>query len=466
MRSNHFPVLASVLLWTVACSAGPAIRAEIPSAAATPQPSVEAIMAAALADTFTYGKLGELCDTVGNRLTGSPGMKRAVAWAIRSLEEAGCDSVWTEPVTVPHWTRGSEWARCVSPLEFDLEMIGMGLSDGTGPEGIQAEILAVRDFDELEARADEAAGRIVLFNEPWEGYGKSVQYRVAGASRAARHGALAVLIRSVTGHSLGAPHTGMMHYDDDAPRIPIAALTVEDADRLFRMSRRGMKPVVKLYMEARNHDDGLSYNVVGEIRGREKPEEIVLVSGHLDSWDVGTCAMDDGVGVVLALGTGKLILQQDLRPRRTVRVVLFTCEEMGIYGGRAYLEAHRSELDRHVLALESDSGSFTPRGFTVDADSTTVALVADLAAPLARLAPDTWQVTKGGSGADVDPLVREGVPGVGHRVDTSSYFDFHHCRADTYEKIDPETLVRNLAAVAGLVFAAADHPASLGSHSR
>ena len=138
---------------------------------------------------------------------------------------------------------------------------------------------------------------------------------------------------------------------------------------------------------------------------------------------------------------------------------------MGIYGGRAYLEAHRSELDRHVLALESDSGSFTPRGFTVDADSSTVALVADLAAPLARLAPETWQVVKGGSGADVGPLVREGVPGVGHRVDTSSYFDFHHCRADTYEKIDPDTLARNLAAVAGLVFAVADHPASLGSHS-
>ncbi|MBU8870946.1 MAG: M20/M25/M40 family metallo-hydrolase [Gemmatimonadales bacterium] len=429
-------------------------------------PVLEALLDSALADGYTYDKLGELCDVIGHRLVGSPGMKRAIEWSVRSMEEAGFDSVWTEPVTVPYWTRGNEWARCTAPTEFDLDISGMGLSDGTGsenPNGIEAEILAVRDFDELEARADEAVGKIVLFNPPWEGYGKTVQYRVHGASRAAKHGAVAALIRSVTGVSLGAPHTGMMHYAEDVPRIPIAALTVEDAGRLFRLARRGLKPRVRLYMEAENHDDTISYNVIGDIRGREKPEEIVLLGGHLDSWDVGTCAHDDGAGVALAMGAARHILQQGLRPRRTVRVVHFTCEEMGGVGGQAYLEAHRAELDDHILALESDSGAFAPRGFSVQADSIVIRTIANLAAPLARVAPDDWIVSKGGSGVDVGPIVREGVPGVGHRVEHSRYFDVHHSLADTFEKIDPDLLARNVAVIAGLVYTVAENPASLGS---
>jgi carboxypeptidase Q len=347
-------------------------------------------------------------------------------------------------------------------VEFELDMLSMGLSDGTGGEVLEAEVLAVRDWEELEARQAEAAGKIVLFNPPWEGYGKTVQYRVKGASVAARHGAVACLIRSVTGVSLGAPHTGMMRYADDAPRIPIAALTVEDAGRLHRMCERGLKPRVQLAMEAANHDSTVSYNVIGDIRGREIPQDIVLISGHLDSWDVGTCAQDDGAGVVLALAAARQLLQQDLRPRRTVRVVHYTSEEMGGTGGRAYRDAHRHELERHVLALESDSGSFAPRGFSVDADSTIIAELARRAAPLARLAPEHWAVVKGGSGVDVGFIVREGVTGVGHRVDTTHYFDVHHSRADTFEKIDPLDLARNVAAIAGLTYLVAEFPADLG----
>lgn len=457
------------LLVSASLAALVALTACQPVTPATPapqgSPQLEMLLAAALADTYTYDKLGELCDTVGSRLVGSQGMKNAVDWAVRSMRAAGFDSVWTEPVTVPHWTRGTEWARCAAPVEFALEISGMGLSDGTAGKVLEAEVLAVRDFDELEARAAEAPGRIVLFNPPWEGYGKTVQYRVHGASRAARHGAVAVLIRSVTGNSLGSPHTGMMQYADDAPRIPIAAVTVEDAGRLHRMCRRGLRPVVQLFMAAENHGPTTSWNVLGDIRGRQKPEEIVLVSGHLDSWDVGPCAMDDGAGVALALGAGQLILQQDQRPRRTVRVVHWTCEELGGQGGRAYLEAHAAELDRHVLALESDSGAYAPRGFSVEADSAVVAAVADLAAPLARLAGPDWQVAPGGSGVDVGPIVRAGVPGVGHRVDTSGYFDVHHSRADTFEKVDRDLLARNLAAIAGLIHAVADSPVSLKSPS-
>jgi len=255
----------------------------------------------------------------------------------------------------------------------------------------------------------------------------------------------------------------MMRYADDAPRIPTAALTVEDAGRLRRLAEKGLKPRVHLYMEAKNHGETTSFNVIGDIHGRELPEEIVLVAGHLDCWDVGTGAQDDGAGVVLALAAARILVKQDLRPRRTVRVVHFTSEEYGGHGGDAYLEAHRSELDRHVLAIESDSGAFAPRGFSVDADSSVIADLALAAAPLARVAPAEWKVSKGGSGVDIGPIVREGVPGVGHRVDTTHYFDVHHSRADTFEKVDPDLMARNVAVIAGLIYSVAESTARPGA---
>jgi carboxypeptidase Q len=338
-------------------------------------------------------------------------------------------------------------------------MSGLGLSDGTGPDGIEAEILAVRDFEELEQRAAEAAGKIVLFNPPWEGYGKTVQYRTRGASQAARHGALACLVRSVTHTSLATPHTGMMHYEDDAPRIPAAAITIEDAGRLHRLSQRGFQPRVHLYMEAENHGETTDANVMGEIRGRERPDEIVLVGGHLDSWDVGTCAHDDGAGCVIALAAARLLKAMDLVPRRTVRVVLYTCEEMGGYGGRAYRDAHLAELDRYVAALESDSGAFPPAGFTVRADSLVIERIAAYCAPLTEVGADG--VREGWSGVDIRPLTEEGVPGIGHRVHGEDYFLYHHSPADTFDKIVPEDLANNVAAVAALLYAVAEDPVSV-----
>jgi carboxypeptidase Q len=465
-KSPHSFLTLVVLLGLVSCSQAPdpkAVMPNIPPDHPVETATLAALIDSSLVDTYAYEKLAELCDEVGHRLTASPGMARAIAWSERSMREAGFDSVWTEPVTVPHWTRGNEWARCTAPVEFELDMMGLGLSDGTGPEGIEAEVMVVASYDELEARAEEVTGKIVLFDMPWEGYGSVATYRVGGASAAAGHGAVAALIRSATGLSLGAPHTGMMRYEDDVPRIPAASLTVEDAGRLRRLAEKGLKPRVHLYMEAANHGETTCYNVLGDIRGREIPEEIVLVSGHLDSWDAGTGAQDDGAGVVLALASARILLKHDLRPRRTVRVVHFTSEEYGAQGGRAYLAAHRSELDRHVLAIESDSGAYAPRGFSVDADSTVVADLARAAAPLARVAPDQWSVFKGGSGADIGAIVREGVVGVGHRVDTSHYFDVHHSRADTFEKVDPDHLARNVAAIAGLIYIVAESPARPGS---
>jgi carboxypeptidase Q len=375
------------------------------------------------------------------------------------MREAGFDAVWTEPVVVPHWERGHEWALCTSPVPFELTMIGIGLSDGTGPEGIAAELLVVEDFDELEKRSAEAAGKIVLFDMPWEGYGKTVRYRIRGASAAARHGAVACLIRSVTDWSLATPHTGMMRYDDDAPRIPIAAVSVENAGRMRRLADAGLQPRVHLFMEARHRGETTCLNTLGDLRGRDLTDEIVLAGGHLDSWDTGTGAHDDGAGCLITLAAVRLLKEMDLVPRRTLRVVLFTAEEIGAYGGDAYRDAHADELPRHVAALECDSGAFPIRGFSVQAPPSVVAHVQGLAAALAPLGQ--LEIRKGGSGADVGPIVKQGVPGIGHRVRGEDYFHYHHSPADTFDKIDPEHLAANVAAVAALVYALAEEPVSL-----
>lgn len=445
-RPPRLPMMLALLILCAAPAAAPA--AEAPAAAAIPDTA-----------TFAWRALADLCDLVGARPAGSPQMARAVEWAVGTLRGAGFDSVWTEPVTVPVWERGREWARCTAPVAFDLRLLGLGLSDGTGPDGIEAEVLAVRSFEELERRGAEAAGRIVLFNMPWEDYGRTVQYRSRGASAAARHGAVACLIRSVTPYSLATPHTGMMRYADDAPRIPAAAVTVEDAARLQRLCDRGLRPRVHLYMEARNLGDGPCANVVADIRGARWPEQIVLLAAHLDSWDVGTCAHDDAAGCAMVMAAARELIAGGARPARTVRVVLYTAEEIGVYGGRAYRDAHAHELDRHVAALESDSGAFAPRGFSVAGDSLTVERVRALAAPLAALGADA--VVAGGSGADIGPLVERGVPGIGHRVEGDTYFHYHHSPADDLDKVDPALVVRNARAIAGLARALADDPVPL-----
>jgi carboxypeptidase Q len=449
-RSLRLPIVLIVLL-LLSLAAAP-----VRPAAAAGEPPATAIPDTA---TFAWRALADLCDLVGGRPAGSPQMARAVDWAVGTLRAAGFDSVWTEPVTVPVWERGREWARCTAPVAFDLRLLGLGLSDGTGPDGIEAEVLVVRSFEELERRSAEAAGRIVLFNASWEDYGRTVQYRSRGASAAARHGAVACLVRSVTPFSQATPHTGMMRYADDAPRIPAAAVTVEDAARLQRLADRGLRPRVHLYMEARNLGDGPCANVVADIRGARWPEQIVLLAAHLDSWDVSTCAHDNAAGCAMVMAAARELIADGARPARTVRVVLYTAEEIGVYGGRAYRDAHEHELDRHVVALESDSGAFAPRGFSVAGDSLAVERVRALAAPLAPLGADA--VTAGGSGADIGPLVERGVPGIGHRVDGNTYFRYHHSPADDLDKVDPALVVLNTRAIAGLARALADDPEPL-----
>jgi carboxypeptidase Q len=416
----------------------------------------------ALGSTFAWDRLAVLTDTIGNRLSGTPALDRAIQWAAAEMTRDGLENVHTERVMVPRWVRGAESAEIVEPVRHPLVMLGLGDSVGTSaPDGVQADVVVVHSFEELDTHASAVRGRIVLFNVPFTTYGETVRYRSTGPSRAARHGAVAVLVRSVGPSGLRTPHTGALQYAADAPKIPAAAVTAEDADRLQRMIDRGARVVVRLKMEAHFDADVASANVVGEIRGREKPEEIVVVSGHLDSWDVGAGATDDGGGCIVTWEALRMMKKLNLRPRRTVRVVLWTNEENGGRGGLAYRDQHRAELSRHVLMLESDGGVFRPLGFGFSGNDAARATVKEIATLLTGIGAD--QVNPGGGGADIGPSMQEGhVPGMSLDVDGSRYFLIHHTPADTIDKIDPAEMAKCAAAVAVMAYVVADLPQRLG----
>jgi carboxypeptidase Q len=414
----------------------------------------------ALGSTFAWDRLAVLTDTIGNRLSGTPALDRAIQWAAAEMTRDGLENVHTERVMVPRWVRGAESAEIVEPVRHPLVMLGLGDSVGTSaPDGVQADVVVVHSFEELDTHASAVRGRIVLFNVPFTTYGETVRYRSTAPSRAARHGAVAVLVRSVGPSGLRTPHTGALQYAADAPKIPAAAVTAEDADRLQRMIDRGARVVVRLKMEAHFDADVASANVVGEIRGREKPEEIVVVSGHLDSWDVGAGATDDGGGCIVTWEALRMMKKLNLRPRRTVRVVLWTNEENGLRGGLAYRAAHAAELDRHVLAIESDAGTFSPTGFGVGGTDSTRAVARRVAPLLERVG--SGSMTAGEDEADISPIVAAGVPGMGLQVDASRYFWYHHTDADTMDKLDPRELARCVATMAVMAYVVAEMPERL-----
>jgi carboxypeptidase Q len=419
------------------------------------------IIAHARVDRGAYTKLEYLSDRIGNRLAGSPALDRAIEWSVKNMKDDGLDAR-AEKVMVPHWVRGSEDATIVTPIERPMKMIGLGGSVGTPKGGVTAKVVVLESFDDLEAKAAQIKGNIVLFNvampayteQKGSGYGETAQYRGKGPSRAAKLGAIAVLVRSVTAHSLRTPHTGALRYDDKQPKIPAAAITVEDALLIARLAAKD--PVtVKLRMDAQMLPDVASANVLGELKGKDKPDEIVVIGAHIDSWDVGQGANDDGAGCVIVMQALATLKQLGLQPRRTIRVVLFTNEESGLAGAKAYAKDHEAELAKHVMALESDSGSFAPKGFSVESkDPKAVERYAAIAALLAPI--NATRVREGGSGADLTPMVAAGVTGIGLDVDGKTYFDTHHTEADTFDKVDPQTLADSVAAVAVLAYVAAD----------
>src|SRR6202167_4184516 len=356
------------------------------------------IIAAALADQDGYAKLSYLCDRIGNRISGSDSLNAAIQWAAGQMKRDGLENVATPAVKVPHWVRGREDGEIVKPVRHPLTMLGLGDSVATPPDGITAEVVSVAGFDALSALGREkVAGKIVLFNVPYEGYGKTVAYRASGASRAAKLGAVAMLVRSVGSLAMQTPHTGALNYSEADPRIPAAAITFEDATLIQRLTDAGETVSVHLYMEAHMLPDADSANVMGEIPGREKPGEIVVMGGHIDSWDVGAGAQDDGSGCITALEAAHLIHQLGFRPRRTLRVVFWTNEENGGAGGEAYRAWAGSSVRNHVAAIEMDGGAEKPTGFGLSVNGDLPALLArlrDIGGLLGRI--DAASVQHGG----------------------------------------------------------------------
>jgi len=414
------------------------------------------LLGEAVAGDAAWQRLAYLGDTYGNRISGSPNLEAAIKWAVEEMKRDGLENVHTEAVKVPHWVRGRESLEIVGPIPQPLVMLGLGNSVGTPPAGIEADLLVVHSFEELDAARDRVKGKIVLFNVPFTTYGDTVRFRAAGPSRAGGLGAVAVLVRSVGPAGLRTPHTGALSYAEGQPQIPAAAVTTEDAARLERMFNRGTKVRLKLMMEAKFLPEADSANVVGEIRGRELPNEVVVIGGHFDSWDVGTGSTDDGGGCVATWEALRLMKKLNLRPRRTVRVVLWTNEENGGRGGQAYRDAHLEELPNHVMMLESDGGVFRPTGFGFSGSDAGRVKVRDIATLLGGIHADT--IGGSGGGADIGPSVQQAnIPAMSLEVD-GNYFLIHHTPADTIDKIDPLEIARSAGAIAVLTYVVAEMP--------
>lgn len=452
------------LLATVAC------RSPVDNIAER-QEDADRIVALALTAGRAYENLTELCQVAPHRLAGSPGAEAAISWAQRTMEAEGLERVRLEACFVPRWERGEvQRLTITAPPELagtELPILALGGSVATAPEGVEGEVLVVRSLEELDRLGEEVRGKVVLFNRPMDdarvstfsAYGGAVDQRVHGAARAAEHGAVASVTRSMTTRRDDVPHTGTMRYGDGGDRIPAACVSTNGADRIAALVAGGAQVRVKLELDCERLADAPSWNVLGELLGRELPDEVIILGAHLDAWDVGHGAHDDGAGCVQVIEAVRLLQHLGLRPRRTIRCVLFMNEEYGLTGARAYYEAHRDEMENHVMALESDSGGFTPRGFTTDGSPEALEILRAAAALLAGTGAET--VERGGGGADIGPMAVDGVPLVGYRVDPQRYFDVHHSPLDTIETVNERELHLGAAAIGVLTWVVADLPERL-----
>jgi len=452
------------------------------------------ILQAAMADNDGYTALTYLCDHVGKRLSGTPQLNTAVEWGADLMRKAGLQNVQVQPVMVPHWVRGNESGTIITTgagaVNKPLHMLGLGMSVGTPKEGVTAQVVFVPSFAALDALPDDQVkGKIVVFNPGWHGYGVGSQYRTGGPSRAGAKGAVAVLVRSATGLAMQIPHTGTLRYDEKSPKVPSAAISVEDALMIERLAKEG--PVtVHLQMDAHMEADVKAGNVIGEIVGSEHPEQVVVLGGHIDSWDVGQGAQDDGSGIMATFEAVSLIHKLGLKPKRTIRIVFWVNEENGGTGGRAYRKWIGDKIGDQVAAIEMDGGAEKPLGigyggfggggrgrgvagappaprtFDLNAlpaeDKASYATMQDIAALLAPIGTDT--VSPGGGGSDIGPVVADGVPALSPRTVGMHYFDWHHTEADTLDKVDPDDFKRNTAMLSVVAYVLADMDGRLVGH--
>ena len=426
---------------------------------------------AALNSDYAYRQVAHLANNIGSRLSGSEQTAEAVAYVASELRAIGCE-VQLEKVMVPHWVRGEETAALVQfPAQAPnttqkIVLCALGESVATPADGIIAEVIAVRNFDELKSLPREkVAGKILLFNYPFdkqmaaqgrgnEGYGEAVVYRSDGPSAAARQGAVACLIRSVGGADYRLPHTGQTDYANDTPKIPAGAVTAEDADLIADLVRQG--PVkMKLVLTPQQLPDVESYNVIGDIKGSEHPEQVIVISGHLDSWDLGTGAIDDGAGVAVSMEAANLMQKLHLKPKRTIRVIAWMNEENGLAGSKQYEKDHEKEWMNHFAAMETDGGAGHPLGINIKGNAEVKKMLAPVAAILQQSGAGMLNLVEH-CGADIGPMEKAGVPAFSPIQDSRFYFNYHHTAADTLDKIVPKELAENSAVVAVLAYALAN----------
>ena len=421
----------------------------------------EQIVSSALKERKGYEALKNLC-RIGPRLSGSRNSLIAINWSKNKMIEMGFDSVWLQPVMVPHWERGTvQKAMIMNSKNFngiELNILSLGGSIGTPVEGIAGSVIEVKSFDELEKRKDEVKGKIVFFSRAadqtklntFRVYGSAVDQRVYGGIEGAKYGAVGVIVRSVTTKFDNVPHTGVMLYVDSLPRIPGVALGYQDADLLSAALKNDPNLKLALQLNCETLPDAQSYNVIGEIRGSEYPEELIVVGGHLDSWDVGDGAHDDGAGCMQAIEVVELFNRLKIKPKRTVRTVLFINEENGSMGAKEYGDYALSSEQIHVAAIESDRGAYNPVGFNVDTDSTKLIKKIESWLQYLKLAGISW-VRKGGSGADISKIENAKLL-IGYVPDNQRYFDIHHSPSDVFEEVHPREFELGTAAMAILVY--------------
>jgi len=454
--------ILSILIFLLALNP---VYSQTPSSTDSPEPYADiarAVIDTAMVNGRAYSLLEELCRDIGPRLSGSPQAAAAVEWGRLTMMDYGFQNVRLQPVMVPRWLRGEVEAAYIVNSSIvgtvPMAISALGGSIGTPEPGILAPVIEVAGLKAVQKLGARARGKIIFYNRPMDptrmrtfaAYGGAVNQRTQGAIEAAKVGAVAVLVRSVTTRMDKVPHTGVMHYQPDVPKIPAAAISTVDAELLSRLIKHENKVLVRLQLSCRQKPDVQSYNVIGEIPGTEKPNEVILLGAHLDSWDVAACAHDDGAGCVHIIEALRLIKALGLKPKRTIRAVLFMCEEFGTRGGPAYADSVKNSSIRHLVAIESDRGGFAPRGFSVSADSATMQKIKRWEYLLEPMG--AGHIFKGGGGADISPLAKLGAVTMGLVVDDFRYFDYHHSANDTFDKVNKRELELGAAALAILSY--------------
>ena len=418
-----------------------------------------------------YDNLHYLTKQIGGRLSGSPQMVKAEKWGVALMKESGADKAWLQECTVPHWVRGgkdkaevsynsaSKGARNLLVNKKELDVLALGNSEGTKNKNITANVVLVNSFEELEKKKDSVKGKIVFYNykfnptfvKTFQSYGDAVQYRGAGASRAAKYGALGVIVRSMSHSADNNPHTGSLRYDTTLPKIPAMAIGLRDADWLSNQVMNNKVMSVTIKSNAHFLPDTIGHNVIGELRGSEFPDEIITIGGHLDSWDPAEGAHDDGAGCVQTVEMLRAFKALGYKPKRTIRFVLFANEENGLRGSNKYAEEAKAKNEKHIFALESDAGGFTPRGFSFGGSSEQLK---KLQSWVPLLYPyGVYEITDGGGGADIGPLNRIfKTPVAELGPDSQRYFDYHHARNDVFENVNKRELELGAVNMAALIY--------------